>query len=342
MIDILGIGTIFAGGRGIESFEDALINSRSFAAPDEKGRYACRVSLDGVTDPSLKKIRRADKLSKMAVLAASEAASFGAIDPADTGVIVSTALGAHVTTFEFLDDILDYGDAGVSPTTFSNSVHNAAASYISSVLGIQGPTVTITEFAFSLHHALVLAGLWIGEGRCKHVLVGGVEQYGEVLGHVAGRMLHPSERISPFGFNRTGCVPGEGAAFFLLGPQSSGDAIARIAAVGFDENAATESLLVIDTDGMLPDESGYLAAIPDGMPVASYSPVFGSSMSSSAFHLTASALMLRRGAGFPNPVTENPSGIKLYEPSPAVPLKSIRCLRLDCAGSRGWISLKKP
>ncbi len=47
---------------------------------------------------------------------------------------MATAFGPHVTTFNFLDDILDHGDAAVSPTTFSNSVHNAAASYIAMAL----------------------------------------------------------------------------------------------------------------------------------------------------------------------------------------------------------------
>ena len=74
----------------------------------------------------------------MAVLAAGDAlADSGIEDKAkrNIGMIVATAFGPHVTTFGFLDDILDHGDAAVSPTTFSNSVHNAAASYITTVPG---------------------------------------------------------------------------------------------------------------------------------------------------------------------------------------------------------------
>jgi len=89
----------------------------------------------------LKKIRRSDAVSKMTVLAASDALVNSGIENIAAkrlGIIVATAFGPHVTTFNFLDDILDHGDAAVSPTTFSNSVHNAAASYVAMSLNIKG------------------------------------------------------------------------------------------------------------------------------------------------------------------------------------------------------------
>lgn len=269
MMDILGIGTIFAGGRGLEKFEAALEGATSFAAPDEKGRICARVSLEGISDPALKKIRRADKLSKMAVLAASEAvASAGIKDVSDLGVILATAFGPHVTTFSFLDDILDYGDGGVSPTTFSNSVHNAAASYISSVLGVQGPTLTITEFGFAFHNAVALAGLWLSERRCEYVLVGVAEQYGDVLGYAAGRLAHK------------GYVPGEGSVFFVLGPRGDKPALARIACVGFGDEEPPQADLIMTADDSAP---------------------YGGMMTGSAFDVAAGALMLKRGAAFAMP-----------------------------------------
>ena len=104
-------------------------------------------------------MRRADKLSKMAVLAAADALQDSGLENAKqrTGIILATSFGAHQTTFDFLDDIIDYGEAQVSPTTFSNSVHNAAVSYIASVLDITGPTLTVTRFSFPFQSALQLA-----------------------------------------------------------------------------------------------------------------------------------------------------------------------------------------
>ena len=165
-MNILGIGSIFSRGLGVTSLEEALRSG--WRAPvqveaahaDSGTRSAYVVDLDAVSDRTLlKKIRRADKLSKMCVLAAADAlADSGIADLGNkrVGIILATAFGAHVTTFDFLDGILDYGDANVSPTSFSNSVHNAAASYVSSSLNIQGPTLTVTQFRFSFQSALQL------------------------------------------------------------------------------------------------------------------------------------------------------------------------------------------
>ena len=155
-MNVLGIGIIFTGGRGIERYEDAL--KRDWQRPGESDvpRIQKRLPVYAVAEEILvdrlllKKMRRADKLSKMAVLAAADALQDSGVESAGNrmGIILSTAFGAHQTTFDFLDTIIDYGDAQVSPTIFSNSVHNAAASYIASALDITGPTLTVTRFSF--------------------------------------------------------------------------------------------------------------------------------------------------------------------------------------------------
>ncbi len=124
----------------------------------------------------VKGIRRADRFAKMAVAASLDACSAcsGSVlseNQTDTSIIVATMFGPHATTFRFLDNILDYSDKGVSPTVFSHSVHNAAASYIASALGIMGQTLTITSFNDPLNQALVLAKAWIDSGQALKVLV---------------------------------------------------------------------------------------------------------------------------------------------------------------------------
>ena len=193
-MNILGMGIICAQGSGVESFRDAL--NRGWQMPAEidaphlkDGKsFAYLTDIGNIAERTLlKKMRRSDKLSKMAVCAASGAFKNSGIENIDgktVGIITATAFGAHVTTFSFLDDILEYGELQPSPTTFSNSVHNAAASYISTALGIQGPTLTVTQFFFSFQSAMQLARSWLNEGRCDYVLVGTVEQYGDVLGYI--------------------------------------------------------------------------------------------------------------------------------------------------------------
>ena len=166
-MNILGIGIIFTRGSGVACFEKALNEGWQEPAgwgvsPVEGKKFpAYQVVLETVTDRALlKKMRRSDRLSKIAMLAASDAlrsSEIEAVDKKGLGIIVATAFGSHVTTFNFLDEILDYSEANVSPIIFSNSVHNAPASYISSALDIQGPTLTVTQFYFSFQYALQLA-----------------------------------------------------------------------------------------------------------------------------------------------------------------------------------------
>jgi len=288
---INGIGIVFNRGRGIDCFERAL--QEGWQAPSEveiKGKksFAYQVDSQTMSDKTLlKKMRRADKLSRMAALAAADALDNSGIELTGkkTGIITATAFGAHVTTFDFLNDILDYGEANVSPTTFSNSVHNAAASYISSALDIQGPTLTVTQFFFSFHSALQLAQAWLNEKRCDYVLAGAVEQYGDVLGYIYDSKLTQASdgRIRPFNFTPAYHVPGEGSVFFLLSKENSENAYCKVEDITIrhsrerenpalqqaqGDNIVQADLNIIDTDGMLSDESVYRSTVSPHIPTA--------------------------------------------------------------------------
>jgi 3-oxoacyl-[acyl-carrier-protein] synthase II len=356
MIKILGTGVLFAQGMGMTVLEESLRNG--WRKPDdvELSRVAglklpvYQVNFDMVPDKKLlKQLRRADKLSKMAVLAAADAladSGLQTIDGKRTGIILATAFGPHGTTFNFLDDILDYGDAGVSPTTFSHSVHNAATSYIANSLNIQGPTVTVTQFRFSFQAALQLAQAWLGQGRCDRVLVGGIDHYGEVLGYVADHKLTTAAdgRIKPFTFSPTCQVPGEGAAFFLLGTESSGNTCCSVSArFDYEDAGAVQpaDLDIIDADGMLPDESAYLSDLSAETPVTSYTPLFGSMMVGGALNLAAGVLMMKHQTVYAAPVQDNPHGLKVVTETGRARLDTIRCIGCNCYGEKTFTYLHR-
>ena len=347
---ILGIGLVFAGGFGIGQFEKALEGPWQRPATDNSGIYSYQVDLGTITDKGLLKgLRRSDKFSRMSVLAAADAVAcsgMGSIEGKKAGVILSTAFGPHVTTFGFLDTILDYGDANVSPSTFSNSVHNAAASYIAQSLNIQGPTMTITQFFHSCQNALQLARLWLKEGRCDYVLAGAVDQYGDVMRYIYDQKLTPAPDgcIRPFNLKPTYQVPGEGAAFFLLGRDPEEGAFCKVGAISIGnppEHEESADVTIIDSDGMLPDESAYATSISASPPIAAFSPFFGSMMIGSAFNCAAGALMLKRQRYFANPVRENPHGMNLLDGTGAANIELIRCVRYNCHGEKAVIYLKK-
>lgn len=224
---ILGTGLICARGRGKDAataewqapdFIDVPFRNEPFPI------YA--VSAETLKDRSvLGGMRRADRFSKMATLAAHDAVADSGVEfenPEQVGIIFATAFGPHNTTFRFQDDIIDYGDAGVSPTIFSNSVHNAAVSYISLALGIKGPTWTVTGFRDPFGQAALLAQVWLDEGRCDSVLLGGGDECGTVMEYIVSQKLPVAIDGNVRLDDPPAYVPGEGAAFFLLSNESSG------------------------------------------------------------------------------------------------------------------------
>jgi len=353
-MNVLGIGAVFAGGVGIKSFEEALVEGWQKPVDVEAkwaagGKYPVyQANLDDVPYKTiLKKIRRADRLSKMAVLGAADAikdCGIGNINATNVGVIVATAFGAHVTTFGFLDNIIDFGETAVSPTIFSNSVHNAAASYVSSSLEIKGPTLTITQFRFSFQSALQLALVWLQQKRCDYVLAGAVDQIGDVLCYVANRKLTTAKdgRIRPFVFKPTYQVPGEGAIFYILGREKTEKTYCTVQSVMINDNTsqgAGTDITIIDADGMLPDESAYLACADSGALLAAYSPLFGTTMTGSAFNVAAGALMLSKQRYYPNPVHDNPQGLRILINSGPAHIASIECIGYDCQSKRAAVRL---
>jgi 3-oxoacyl-[acyl-carrier-protein] synthase II len=353
-MNILGTGIIFSQGMGISALESALLTG--WQKPSEidvprlegRKRHVYQVDLDTVPDRTLlKKLRRADKLSKMSVLAAADALADSGIPDITRkriGIILATAFGAQVTTFEFLDGILDFGDAAVSPTTFSNSVHNAAASYVSSSLNIQGPTLTVTQFRFSFQSALQLAKTWLEQGRCDYMLVGAVDQYGDVLGYISEQKLVSAHdgRIKPFTFNPTCQVPGEGALFFLLGREQTDTSYCSVNAIyiGDDPDCGTSvDINLIDADGMLRDETAYLTSLNPDILTAAYSPIFGTMMIGGAFNLAVAALMLKHQKRYASPVLDNPHRLYLVSETGPAHIRSIRSIGCNCYGEKSSVYL---
>jgi len=296
-------------GRGIEGFAEALKKSPAkpnvsmYSSVSKKEIPVFNVDDSVLKDKNvLKAARRADRFCKMAVLAAYDAFADSGIEKLESekiGVIVSTSFGPHKTTFSFLDNILDYGDMGVSPTIFSHSVHNAAASYISSALNINGPVCTLTDFYFPFHEACKLAESWIDQGRCKYVLVGTVDELSPAMEYICDQKLNISEdeKIDCFAFSdKAKTVPGEGSVFFLMGKKEEN---CKYCSISFVDEQRDADVFILESDGMIPDESIYKNVNTKDSTLFNCSPLFGGIMSSTSFHCASAALMLKNGCVYP-------------------------------------------
>jgi 3-oxoacyl-(acyl-carrier-protein) synthase len=203
---VLGIGAVTPMGRDLAQI------ARAFAGPAPAHSDARRVTDQWLVDPVLgKRMRRADRFAKMASLAAYDAWTASRQYLADVpmeriGLIVSSGLGPHNRGFRFIDGILDCGDSAALPTDFSHSVHGAAAAYITELLQLRGPSLSVTDFENGFAQAADLSQCWLQQGVSDRVLLGAVEELGDVLLHCVQRMAGGA------------IVPGEGAVFFMLGP----------------------------------------------------------------------------------------------------------------------------
>jgi len=260
-----------------------------------------------------KKLRRADRYTRMAVLAADDAWATAADAIADVpleriGLIVASGFGPHGRGFKFLDGVLDCGDSAALPTDFSHSVHGAPAAYISEILGLRGPSMSIADFITGFEQAVQLAQCWLADGACDRVLVGAVEELGAVLLHCAGRMLNYDQRISP----------SEGAVFFMLGPADMRGAIATLATT--DQPGAVDLLLLDQPVIGMPTP----AVRPSETEVHwSFNASFGHHPSTAAFQILGALMAMRPPIAIDNAATFRPScdpaaaTLLLRKPSPS-------------------------
>jgi 3-oxoacyl-(acyl-carrier-protein) synthase len=208
-VSIASLGVVGPFGRGVDALRAAMRrgcsktcgSNASFSIPAEIFK----------TGEFKKLRRRADAISLMTLAASADAigsANLAESEIRDLSVIFVTSFGAHTATFKFLDSMLDYGHGAPSPTSFSNSVHNAPAFHITRELGIHGSSITMTAFESPFGKALRHAESLMASGGAERVLV------------VAGDEINQTMmRISDLWSERRGephIAWGEGAVAFLL------------------------------------------------------------------------------------------------------------------------------
>ncbi|MCP4176379.1 MAG: hypothetical protein GY756_01270 [bacterium] len=335
---INGIGIIGRFGRGKELLLNELESNPDFNSLSCSDYVVDNLSLkDKVLG---KKLRRADRYTKMSVLSANDclndsvSISDEEMDLSRTGIILATAFGPHNTAFSFLDDIIEYGENNVSAIKFSHSVHNAAASYIALLLGITGPTLTVTQFKFPVQHAFILAQSWLESNICDNVLVCCVDEKGGVFNNIAKQKLSIAENgsdLKPSFSINSKCIPSEGCTCFLMQNNIASTTYCDVTKTVFNSlNIINSDFKIIGSDGLPSDETGYLKINSDEL--HSYSQIYGSLLIGSAFDCAVGALSLKMKKIF----TLNNS------PTSNINISSIACHKLDCNKNSATILLSSP
>ena len=182
---------------------------------------------------SVKEIRRLDRFSQFAVVAADEAltdAGWGSelpYDPVRIGCVLATGIGG-IETVETQHDVMrDRGAKMVSPLGIPQYMPNAGAAAISMRYGLHGQTYGVVSACSSGAHAVGSACRMIQYGDADAVLAGGAEATLTAFGFAcfeSMQALSPTGISRPFDALRDGFVMGEGSGLLILEEASAAEA----------------------------------------------------------------------------------------------------------------------
>jgi 3-oxoacyl-[acyl-carrier-protein] synthase II len=174
---------------------------------------------------SVKEVRRLDRFSQFALVAAAEAIADAGwegelpYDPLRVGCVVATGIGGIQTVENQHDVLRDRGAARMSPLGIPAQMPNAAAAGISMKYGLKGQAFAVASACSSGAHAIGGGMRMIQYGDADAVVVGGAEATLTTFGFGsfnAMQALSPTGISRPFDARRDGFVMGEGAAVLVL------------------------------------------------------------------------------------------------------------------------------
>jgi 3-oxoacyl-[acyl-carrier-protein] synthase II len=264
--------------------------------------------------------------------------------PERTGLVVASAHGPLTTMFRYLDQVLDKGDGRGSPVLFASSLHNAPAAYLSLLLGMRGPSLTVTGFHHAFARALGAALDWLARDAVARVVLIADDEFHPVLGYGLrglGRCA-PDGRMRPLAFDRASWVPGETCVAFVL--ERPGDEPSRWGRLGspvpfrgplpLAATAGAGAPVFLAARGDPDEGRGYAAALPIAAPVAAYSPLWGANPTSEAMTLAVAAVTLAERRLFPVPDADGlPDGLHVAEPGPLAAAAAVHCCAMDDRGN---------
>jgi 3-oxoacyl-[acyl-carrier-protein] synthase II len=179
---------------------------------------------------SSKEVRRLDRFSQLALVAAAEAlaqAGWGdrpPYDPMRVGCVIATGIGG-IQTVETQHDVMrDRGAKMVSPLGIPQYMPNAGAAAVSMKHGLQGQMYGVVSACSGGAHAVGTALRMIQYGDAEAAVAGGAEATLTAFGFAcfnSMQALSPTGISRPFDARRDGFVMGEGAGVLVLEEESA-------------------------------------------------------------------------------------------------------------------------
>jgi 3-oxoacyl-[acyl-carrier-protein] synthase II len=231
---ITGMGAVTPLGVGARTLHERWASGVSGIAD---GAGACD-EFEPKDHLSIKEIRRLDRFSQLALVAAGEAlAQAGWEDeiPYDSlrvGCVIATGIGGQHTIETQLDVMRDKGPRMVSPLGIPQYMPNAAAAAVSMKYGLRGQAFGVVSACSGGAHAIGTAVRMIQYGDADAAVAGGAEATLTPFSFAcfeSMQALSPTGTSRPFDARRDGFVMGEGSGALVL--EEAGAARARGATV---------------------------------------------------------------------------------------------------------------
>lgn len=165
----IAAGHEFDGFRGGASREDGLPMRAAYPAPFEAARDVPR----GLG----RRLGRQLGMSLAAVLDAVGTERAWREDPADTGIVASTAHGPIDETVGFVGGALLDGPQYASPGLFASALHSSMAGVAARELGIRGPALVTANGDVSFETALFAAVAGLRARRMRRAVVVGADAF---------------------------------------------------------------------------------------------------------------------------------------------------------------------
>jgi 3-oxoacyl-[acyl-carrier-protein] synthase II len=221
---ITGLGLVLPCGDGFDAARASLASGLPcFSELPETlgvGRGAACTAFHpaGIIPPM--QLRRLDRPSRFAWVAAHQAFQDAGLDPRAMGeriaVAAGTMTGGSEASEAFMRPYLLRGPEGASPLVFPNCVANAATGHLALAFGLKGPSATFVDRENAAFAALEQAARWLRAGLVEATLVLGVDGlFPLLLDLCAGARMLDRQGHPEVGSGR-GFLPGEGAQAFLL------------------------------------------------------------------------------------------------------------------------------
>lgn len=229
---ITGLGIVSPYGFEIQDFWKGIKESKSPIAPIQKfdgSSYATKVAGEVPAIPYQEygfrsSFKRMPLISQYSVLASMKALEDAGLDEeikeqgSDYGIYLGTRNGALGKTGDFYKKAVLKGPYRSNPLSFQETVFNSIAAKISLKYKITGPSYVTPSGMTGMMNSLDLALLQLDSGRIKSALVGGADEFCEVLlqAHCFLKITATDDKSRPFDHERTGILLSEGAVIMII------------------------------------------------------------------------------------------------------------------------------